>query len=94
MKKQPTERQIWKTWENEYKLSLKSGFSLTEAVQHADAALAAKRAQIEELQAKAAEALIAAQENSDEPAPVKRSPNGYNLYWCASANRYVSVPED
>ena len=85
MKKQLTERQILQTWDTEYKLSTQAGFSITEAVQRADAALAAKRAQIHE---------AATQENSDTPAPVKRSPNGYNLYWCAGAGRYVSVPED
>lgn len=34
------------------------------------------------------------EENSSAPALVKVSPYGYKLYWCASAGRYVSVPED
>ena len=35
MKKQLTERQILRTWDSEYKLSIQSGFSLTEACRRA-----------------------------------------------------------
>lgn len=69
-------------WQIEYRFRRKQGYSERKARQLADAYVLES------------EALIAAQETGDAPAPVKHSPSGYKLYWCASANRYVSVPED
>ncbi len=46
MKQQLTDRQLWSTWESEYKLWLRAGFNHAAAVLKADAAVAAKRAQM------------------------------------------------
>ena len=46
MNKRLTDRQLWSTWQNEYKLWLRAGFNHAAAVLNADAAVAAKRAKM------------------------------------------------